>query len=591
MDGPTRREVLKVAGVAGAAALLADDAAVAGPAAAPAPAIVSHRSTDGVIIPPRGASFMKLSFGSPEPSVRFAGLELGFTIFSRENVYHLDERKLTIEPRRDGVRVVCDGLLWAGGQETAPGRLEAVIRPSGAAAGAGIEWDVTAELPQPIKAVATIIRGLPRGKVGGAGAAPADPQDDELLYGYPFGAGDLFGGNTARGLSTPFLAIHDGAQVHSIASLDDKVRAKRFYLQPGAAGYRIEAIHEVEGWRSDNRVVVPRWRIGRAASLEAALAPHVQHLERAYRIPRWDTRPDVPPWLRRTALVVALHGMHFTGYVFNTYQRMLEILRWMAPQIPPERVLVFLPAWDGRYYWDYPEYRAAARLGGEAALRRLIHDGKQLGYRFMPMFGANTANRRLPSFAGFADAATSKIDGDHMDLNWVDWDNDRHQEGWAAYMNLGVESWRRWLTDRIAAVIDGYGVDGYFLDIAGGWVNNTRADMHEGMRRLVGELRRRYPQVVACGEFHYDALLELIPLYHVHSPHAVPFARFFEHLSHPAPGRGSSGVHESGFAPFEGMPHRDGLLPTLTVVDDTFTAHQIEMTAVIREARLRAGLR
>ena len=118
--------------------------------------------------------------------------------------------------------------------------------------------------------------------------------------------------------------------------------------------------------------------------------------------------------------------------------------------------------------------------------------------------------------------------------------------------------------------------------------------MHDGVRRLVGELRKRYPHVLACGEFHYDALLELIPLYHVHAAHAVPFARFFSHLSHPAPGRGSSGVHQSGFSPFDprtlSLPRRDGLLPTLTVVDDTFTAHQREMTAVIREARLRAGL-
>ena len=141
----------------------------------------------------------------------------------------------------------------------------------------------------------TIVRGLPRGKVGGGGAAPVDVHDDELLFGYPFGGGDLFGGNRARGISTPFLAIH-----------------------------------ETEGWLSQNRVSVPRWRIGRASSLEAALAPHVQHLERAYHIPRWDSRPDVPAWLRRTALVVAMHGMHFSGYVFNTFRRMLDILRWMV---------------------------------------------------------------------------------------------------------------------------------------------------------------------------------------------------------------------------------------------------------------------
>ena len=88
--------------------------------------------------------------------------------------------------------------------------------------------------------------------------------------------------------------------------------------------------------------------------------------------------------------------------------------------------------------------------------------------------------------------------------------------------------------------------------------------------------------------------VQLIPLYHVYAAHAVPFARFFSHLSHPAPGRGSSGVHESGFSRFDpqtlSLPRRDGLLPTLTIVDDTFTAHRSEMAAVIREARRRAGL-
>lgn len=129
----------------------------------------------------------------------------------------------------------------------------------------------------------------------------------------------------------------------------------------------------------------------------------------------------MPAWLRRTALVVALHGMHFSGYVFQTFAQMLDVLRWTATQIPADRVLVFLPAWDGRYYWDDPEYRAAPRLGGEAELRRLVREGKRLGFRFLAMFGANTANRRLPSFAGFADAAVARLDGGRMDLDWVDW--------------------------------------------------------------------------------------------------------------------------------------------------------------------------
>ena len=40
---------------------------------------------------------------------------------------------------------------------------------------------------------------------------------------------------------------------------------------------------------------------------------------------------------------------------------------------------------------------------------------------------------------------TQKIDGDRYDLNWVDWNNDRHQDGWLDYMNLGADSWRNHL--------------------------------------------------------------------------------------------------------------------------------------------------
>ena len=600
MDDLDRRDWIKTVVATGASAMITGPAvqptqgraALGSSARRGAVEVIPHLSSSGVYLPPRGGGFMKWSFDTPEPSVAFEGLEFGFKVFTRENAYLLDQTMMSAEMGDAGLRLICNGFRGAGGQEPAPGTLHATFRRNGA----WIEWDVTADCPTPIKSVATVIRGIPRGKISGGGGQPYDPKDDELLFGYPFSGGDLFGGNTAQGLGTPLVIVQSDEQsYHFISSLDDKVRTKRVYFQPGERGYRVEAIHEVEGWLDQTSVKVPRWRVGRATSLDSAAEPHYQHLEAAYRFPRWESRPDVPAWLRKTSLVVALHGMHFSGYVFNTFSRMSEILRWMAKEIAPDQVLVFLPAWDGRYYWDYPEYQAASRLGGPDEFRRLISEGKKLGYRFMPMFGANAANRRLESFAKFADAATAKVDGDSMDLNWVDWDSDRHQEGWGAYMNLGVESWRRWLTDRIAETIDQYGVDAYFLDIIGGWTNNTKADMHEGARLMVDELRRRYPDVLACGEFHYDALVEFMPFHHVYSPKYLKYARYFSHLSHPAPGRGSSGVHESGFSPFDPktleLPKREGLIPTLTVVDDTFTTYREQMLAVVREARNRSGAR
>ncbi len=176
-------------------------------------------------------------------------------------------------------------------------------------------------------------------------------------------------------------------------------------------------------------------------------------------------------------------------------------------------------------------------------------------------------------------------------------DNDRYMEGGMPYMNLGVDSWRNWLKERIAQVIERFNVDAYFLDIAGGWENNTQADMHEGSRRLVEELRRKYPQVLACGEMHYDALMSFIPVYQVFSERGYPpafnkYARAFQHLSRPAPGRGSSGVHESGFQRFDpkALSPSDLQIPTITVVDDTFDRYRDVMEQIILRAKQRAGV-
>ena len=370
------------------------------------------------------------------------------------------------------------------------------------------------------------------------------------------------------------------------------VCTKRFFFQPGDQGYRVEAIAEAPAWNQQKRWQVPRWRIMRTPSADATVQAHHEYLDRTYRLKTWDQRTDVPGWMRQVALVTTLHGQHFTGFIFNDYAKQLEILRWIATRIVAERVLVFLPAWDGRYYWDYPNYRPSDRLGGEAGFRRLIDEARKLGFRMMPMFGTNAANRRQPMFSRVADAVVHKVDGDVVDLNWVDWDNDRHQEGWAAYMNLGVESWRRWLSGRIDEMITRYGVDAYFLDIVGGHVNSRNGDMHAGTRRLVMDLRAKHPGVPCVGEMAYDALVEFIPMFQVGLGRMGRYSKHFQHLSSPAPGRGSSGVHESGFGRFDPdtLSLAPDAIPTLQVVDDTFTRHRDVMAAIIQRAKERAGL-
>src|SRR5260221_3560360 len=414
----SRREMLKRTGSAGgvlaASALASAQTARQSLADGANGTVVARTSTSDVFVPPRGRGFMKFSFDFPEPSVVFDGYEVGFRVFTRENVYSLASDNVRAAVVDGGLDVTCTELIWAGGQQRAPGRLVAHLRKRGDT----IECDATVEMERPIKAVALILRGVPRGRLSAGGAPFFDPRDDEILLGYPFSGGDLIGPQGNGGLTTPLVLVQPAeGSIVALSSLDNRVRTKRFYFQPGERGYRVEATVEAEGWNPFRTVSVPAWRIARVSTIAEAGRAHYDHLERAFRIPRWDTRPDVPAWMRRTSLVVTLHGMHYTGYIFNDYARQLAILRGMATRSPGEQVLGFLATRDGRYYWDYPNYRPSDRMGGEAGFRTLIKDGQALGFKMMPMFGANAANREQPVFARIAEPATTKIDGDRMDLN------------------------------------------------------------------------------------------------------------------------------------------------------------------------------
>jgi len=595
----SRRDWLKTVGAAGVGATVPDhviDApsavAASSPVGTKAPApgdIVELYSTSEVFIPPRGRSFMKFSFDFPEPGVVFGDHRFSFLIYTDENTYSLDRSRIQAKVSGDSLDVSCDRLVWGGGQQTSPGKLNARFTKTGSA----IEWSITAEAEHPIKTVTTVVRDVPRGLVSLGGGPLTDTRDGDTLGGYTFGAGDLHNfGVTSMTTAVGIVQVSDSDFLY-FTTLDNRVRPKRYYFQAGEKAFRVEVIYEHDAWRDDERVEVPAWRMGHAPTFEAAMQPHMDHFEKAFNIPSWDTRSDVQPWQRQLALVTTLHGMHYTGFIFNDYAKQLEILRWMATQIPANRVLVFLSSWDGRYYWDYPNYVVPARMGGEAGFKKLISEGQKLGFRMMPMFGTNSANRKQPVWPKIAAGATYKIDGDLYNLNWVDWNNDRHQDGWLTYMNLGHDAWRTFLEARISEVIDNFGVDAYFLDIVGGHVNSTTGDMHEGTKRLVMNLRAKYPKVACVGEMPYDALYEFIPMYHAGGgARWQKYARFFSHLSAPAPGRGSSGVHESGFGRFntETLGLSPNAIPTLQVVDDTFTKYRDTMSAIIARAKQRAGI-
>jgi hypothetical protein len=544
------------------------------------PEIVLLSSRSGVYTPARGDPVMQFSFDFPEPSIRMGDFLFAFRVNTFENAYALDPEHMRVARSAYSVRLVCDGLLGAGGQIKALGELSADFE---LASDGVLSWRARTRMDRPVKSISSVVRGLPRGEVSVSCNAFQNFGDDEKVFEYPH----LFGAMT-----TPLMLLKSADQrLFELSARQTEVRPARFFLQPGPDGYRVELIHENIGWAPADDVTTAQWRVGPARSYADAAGAHFAHVETTYAIPRFEARPDAPEWMRDICLVLSIHGMHWTGYIFNDYARMREILRWASRQIEPRRVLVFLPGWDGRYYWNYPLYLPDPRMGGATGFAALTSEARRAGFRVAPMFGANAANRTWPEFAQFADAVTQRVDGDSWDLNWVDWDSDRRNEGFTPFMNLGIPSWRAWLIARISAVISQFGADAYFLDIAGAWENNRKADMNAGTQLLVEELHRLHPRVAPIGEMLFDAQMAYFPMsqvirYPLYPAGQDAYVRNFQHLSRPAPGRGSSGVHEAGFGAFNPrIEPGQRAIPTISIVDDTFAHERAAMAAYIAEAK------
>jgi hypothetical protein len=211
----------------------------------------------------------------------------------------------------------------------------------------------------------------------------------------------------------------------------------------------------------------------------------------------------------------------------------------------------------------------------------------------MPMFGANIANAKRDSFLGLQKAQAHFPDGSPYWANWIDWDNDRSLEGWMALMNLGAPAWQKWLVERICRVVDEYCVEAIFLDISLFWLNDPHYDMFTGTQELVSLLHQRYPHLLVAGEAWYDAVLSLFPICQTIPPSLHPqfitrYVRAVAHLRHPAPGGGSTGVHEQGLRGFNRstLELNPGQIPTLAIVDDTFNQHRDIMEAIISRAKI-----
>lgn len=532
------------------------------------------------------------SFDLRDPIFDAFGLRLSLQVVTLENLYGVARDRLEIRREGDTAILRASELAWAGQQERAPGEVE--LRVTRQPTPLRIRVSARARAPEKIRCLKFLLRDLETPLELLRGDVQLDGDDEgENHWTDVYSGGEILA-YPAR-LPTPLLLLRAGGRTIGARAEDGEVREKRFAVSSERVGELagrgvLELIHEEAASRFAPEIQSPPFAVAPDADPAAFLDEHLAFVERAFGLRPWEERPDLPGWARGLRLVVTLHGMHWSGRVLLDYAAMRETLRFVAEQIDPGRVLVYLPGWEGRYYWRYGDYRPDARLGGERGFAALCEGARELGFHLMPMFGVHCANAWLPRFRDLhASVYLKSATRNRFHGNQPDWDLSRaHDTGWQAWLNPGHPSWRDSLAEQIETLAARYSFDAIFLDTTEVWTNDADHPVYDGIRALVERLRSTLPGRLLAGEYDYDALIALFPLFQRAWWISAPawtrrYLRRFAHLCEGEP-EGRTGVHELGSTrpgPVEGEA---GLLPTIAFQDGTLERARGELERAIARA-------
>ena len=589
----SRRTFLQSAATMGAAGVLspivcsASDATPSATQELPGDASNVSSSARGWTIPRP----MFWSFDNHDPRINMAGLSLSFQIFTsgpNENTYSISAKSTVAKQEGNRWTVDAAELSWPGQQMTAPGTFHAeAVR-----VGETVTVRVEATAQEPIHAIKMMIHGLPAGAVAQSGwqVTPTfEPVTKEaILHCYP---------TYNAGMPVWFLG-RDEMGI-SFSSLDTTLASKRFCAVLRDDGVQIQLIVEPEAQKIGMCFSAPLWKITAGTTLERAIQERAQLLEESAGLKAWDVRTDVAPWVRKISLVVTLHGMHWSGFIFNDYSKMSQIVNWVTDRIPGERVLFFLAGWEGRYYRQYGDSKPNDRMGGEDGLRRLVQCIHSRGAHVMAMFAGNSAGPTTPGLPELIrnssfHALPGPLKYDVTRGYKVDWAEIRAGAGGAGgWLNPGASGWRDHLTQQINGLNERFDFDGNFFDTQPNTENDLKNNPLQGLRTLSESLREKRPGLLLATESWFDLSLGIIPCSQtLDGPGrwSAKYQRRFAHVALGEPSRGSTGVHEVGHVDYD---LKDLLKtfdwPTLAVVDGTIDVAPGKAEAVIAAAKMKRG--
>lgn len=521
--------------------------------------------------------YWDLSFSFKNPRFNIWEYEVSIQLFTYENLYGLDPDKVERKSFGNKIIIQSKGLTSSGGQEKIGGTATLIaLRQNGK-----IFFHVEATHPYyPIKSCKIILHGLDVESFTTTEVANNKIPEKGIWLCYPY-----------PDLTSPMIGftLRNEEKIF-IENRDKEVREKRIAIVPKGGKVDVELIFEELATQFDKRIEISPWIISRTNNFITCIENYYDWFASEYGLKSWERREDVPEWARKIKICLCLHGMHWTGYIFNTYKEMEKIIDWATTLIDGEKILVYLPGWEGRYYWQYGDYRPEPRLGGKDGLKRLIQFAHSKGVKIMLMFGSNCTNRHHRDYKKYGpQSRLHEPGGEIFQGNRPDWATERCRDtSWQVWLNPGAPKWRNHLLNQIGSLIKEYNFDAIFLDTSGCWVNDPFYPVFPGYKKIKEKLYTNYPDKLLAGEMWYDALLTIFPLFQGPplqlAPHIfAKYARSTGHLSIGDISRGSTGVFEKGYNPFSEPKVTTGMIPMLTFVDGTLDKCREELASIIKK--------
>lgn len=527
-----------------------------------------------------------LSYKLNNDSITVVGKDLNFIVstevFTLENVYTPSKGSF----ERYGGKYLSRNLVW-GNDESEEGEVTVSLSdiPQGKA------FDLSARLTKPIRGIKLRFDNLPVGTLISLVDGDKEVTNYGLCLKYPEGW---------RSLSTPLLVfkLNDGRFLY-IRCTDKTVSEKRFFIKKTDGGMRVDVVEDARGVDISESFNAPRIEIGVTDSADEIYTIHSDYIKQTFGLEEFADCTIAPSWLKDIGLVVTMHMQTFTGYMFHTYESALRDMVRLCEHIDGRKVIVYLAGWEGRYYYKYGNYTADERMGGETALKSAVDGMHALGCKVMAMYGMNMANRVIPAIDALAeDNEFVTVSGGRFRNGSVDWEGAHHYDfGGFANLNIAKKGWSDYLFEQIKSATDKFGFDGAFLDISACYVNDKDADIYQGVVRFCDRLRTIKPDFLVSGEGYYDGLSKAMPLFqsghtdgrlHYHDRASeklfTRFSREFAHLCIGDLSRGSTGVHEQGTNDDRITPLREGIIPTISLVEDTLDKAFDEVKKVLKRA-------